>query len=119
MDIDLGAAVRQGRPSNQLVRRLDDDHTGLVIGQVEGLLDIGWMDFGHAVIRDLARTDEGGNCGDVGPCRSPRRQAQKSRQGHVRAKSTASLEAIECPAARALSYAVGPIASGSTASMRS
>jgi hypothetical protein len=83
MDIGLGAAVLHGRPPDKLIRRLDDDHAALVIGQVERLLDVGRMDFGHAVIGELARSDESRDRCDVYASRGASCEARDSRQYHA------------------------------------
>ena len=76
MDIGLRTALADGCPSNQLIRRLDHDHGSMVGRQIERLLDVGGMDLGHTVIRDLAGCDEGSDARNVGACRGTGPQPQ-------------------------------------------
>ena len=81
MDIGIGPPAGHGRPPDQPIRRLDDDHAGF-IGKVEGLLDVGWMHLGDTVVCDLAAGDEGGDGRYVGPGRGTHGQARGVRKGH-------------------------------------
>ena len=82
MDIGLRAAAVRGRPPDQLIRSFDDDHAALVRSQVEGLLNVGWMHLGRAIVRDLASGDQCGDGFNIGPGRGTRRQAQSLRKDH-------------------------------------